>query len=289
MARILKKTPTETEAIHEELAHHLALHKTDVAYIAVQTAFGEPFILIYTIKTADDFDSAVSFIQNYRRSGGLVALYTRADATHKMGSVAKKILEHEPEHPYKRGLQWLVADAEDCMWYRIDDARLFALSIDFYNLVVRELPDRYEDVFGMAIADMQRRHRHPFTEEVSELHTQNRKVLLPETEVYYDGSEYITVLTDTGDTVRVKDVKNPESEVLRPDTEYTYLGGEYTLFRNEDGDLVRVKNTRKPDSTDPEDDEPVDEPKDTNTVGHGDTEDVMNPDLTASYSQLLMF
>lgn len=241
MVRILKKTPTGTDEIHEELAHHLALHKTDVAYIAVQTAFGEPFILIYTIKTADDFDSAVDFIQNYRRSGGLVALYTRADATHKMGSVAKKILEHEPEHPYKRGLQWLVADAEDCMRYRIDDARLFALSIDFYNLVVRELPDRYEDVFGMAIADMQRRHRRPFTEEVSELHT-----------------------------------PDPEDKQS------------YRYIVSEDGPVL-VKNTKKPDSTDPEDDEPVDEPKDTNTVGHGDTEDVMNPDLTASYSQLLMF
>lgn len=216
MVKIMKKTPTETDAIHEELSRHLALHKTNVVYVAVQTKYGEPFILIYTIKTDADFDSAVDFIQTYRRSGGLVALYTRADSTHKMGSVAKKILEHEPEHPYKRGLQWLVADAEDCMWYHTDD-RLFALSVDFYNLVVREIPDRYQDVFGMPIADMQRKHRRPFTEEVSELHT--------------------------------------------PD----------------------------PEDDEPEDDEPEDEPKDTHTVGHGKTEDVMNPDLTASYSQLLMF
>lgn len=240
MVKLMKKTPTGTDEIHEELSHFLALHKTDTVYVAVQTKFGEPFILIYTIKTAYDFDGAVDFIQNYRRSGGLVALYTRADSTHRMGKVAEKVLEHEPEHPYKRGLQWLVADAEDCKWYRTDD-RLFALSVDFYNLVVRELPDRYQDVFGMAIADMQRKHRRPFTEEVSELHT-------------------------------------PDPEDRQP----------YRYIVSEDGP-VRVKNTTKPDSTDPEDDEPEDEPKDTHTVGHGDTEDVMNPDLTASYSQLLMF
>lgn len=260
MVKIMKKTPTGTDEIHEELSHHLALHHTNVVYIAVQTAFGEPFILIYTIKTADDFDSAVGFIQSYRRSGGLVAIYTRADATHKMGSVAKKILEHEPEHPYKRGLQWLVADAEDCMRYRIDDARLFALSVDFYNLVVRELPDRYHDVFGMAIADMQRRHRRPFTGGVSELHT-------PDPD------------DDDDDDAR------PAIKLRKPDPEDKQS---YRYIVCEDGP-VRVKNTNKADSTDPEDDEPVDEPKDTNTVGHGDTEDIMNPDLTASYSQLLMF
>lgn len=209
MARILKKTPTGTEAIHEELSHHLALHHTNVVYVAVQTEFGEPFIRIYTIRTAYDFNSTVDFIQNYRRSGGLVALYTRADATNRMGSVARKILEHEPEHPYKRGLQWLVADAEDCMWYRTDD-RLFALSVDFYNLVVREIPDRYQDVFGMAIADMQRRHRRPFTEEVSELHTPD-----PEDDEPVDDPEDDEPVDEPKDTNTVghgdtEDVMNPD-------------------------------------------------------------------------------
>lgn len=156
MEKIMTKTPTDTDEIHEELSHHLALHHTNVAYVAVQTEFGAPYVIIYTIETAADFDSAVYFIQTARRSGSLVAIYTRTDARHKMGTVAKRILAHEPEHPYKQGLQWLVADAEDGMRYETDD-KLFSLSLDFYNLVVRGIADRYKDVFGKAVADMQRK------------------------------------------------------------------------------------------------------------------------------------
>ena len=160
MVTLMKKTPTDTDEIHEELNHHLALHHTDVAYIAVQTEFGAPYIIIYTIKTADDFDSAVYFIHTARRSGSLVAIYDRTNARHEMGTVAKRVLAHEPEHPYRKGLQWLVADAEDGMRYETAD-ELFALSVDFYNLVVRGVTDRYRDVFGTAVADMQRKRPKP--------------------------------------------------------------------------------------------------------------------------------
>ena len=168
MIPMLKNAPTGTDEIHEELSHWLDIHHTYVAYIAVQTKYGAPFILIYTIKTDADFDSAVAFIQTAREDGAVVGLYSRTDVRHRMGTVARKILAHEPEHPYRQGLRWLVADAEDGMRYETDEA-LFGKSVDFYNLVVASTPDRYQYVFGTAVADMQRKRGIPSTGEVSEL------------------------------------------------------------------------------------------------------------------------
>ena len=159
MVTLMKKTPTDTDEIREELNHWLGIHHTNVVSIAVQTKYGAPFIIRYTIKTSGDFDCAVYFIQNAREDGGIAGFYSRTDVRHRMGAVAKKILAHEPEHPYKRGLQWLVADAEDGIRYETDE-ELFGKSVDFYNLIVASIPDRYKEVFDMAVDDMQRK-RHP--------------------------------------------------------------------------------------------------------------------------------
>lgn len=209
MSYLIKKTPIETDEIHDELSDWLAVHKTDVVSIAVETEFGAPFILRYTIKNKADFDSAVSFIQTARKSGNRVGLYTRGDARRKMGEVARKILEHEPEHPYKRGLQWLVADSADSLAYHTDDG-LFTLSVDFYNLMVRGIPDRYRAVFGMAIAYMQRRHNRLDTAPVSEPKAMTRRELMK----ILTGGEGAE---EDGDTEDTEEVMNPDLTALYGD------------------------------------------------------------------------
>lgn len=152
-----KSTPTDVDEVNTELASWLHIHKTNEVSVVVKREYMEPYIHIYTIETQRDFEYAAKFIRERRSAGDPVALEDRRKSRRVMGAIAEDILRHDHEHPYKRGLQWLAADAGDSALRRIDEYT-FRMEVEFYNLVIHDLPDRYQDVFGMAIADMRRKH-----------------------------------------------------------------------------------------------------------------------------------